>query len=159
MVAAALGAAAAEDRGHAMDLTPTVRYQLDEGAYPPERAHATDAGSDLRTPVMLRVPPHGFGVVDTGVHVELPPHTAGLLVSKSGLYITYAVTTTGLVDQGYTGSVRVGIVNNGNEWLLFRPGDKITQLVVMPVLYPTWELATTITGGPRGSAGFGSTGR
>lgn len=142
-----------------MDWTPTVRFSLDDGAYPPGRAHDTDAGSDLRTPVMLRVPPHDSAVVDLGVHVELPPHACGLLVSKSGLNVVHALTSTGLIDQGYSGPMRVRIYNDGPDWYLFRAGDKVTQIVLLPVLYPTWRGCAAVEGGERGDAGFGSTGR
>ena len=159
MVAAEERASAHGDWGTMMDWTPTVRFSLDDGAYPPGRAHDTDAGSDLRTPVMLRVPPHDSAVVDLGVHVELPPHACGLLVSKSGLNVVHALTSTGLIDQGYSGPMRVRIYNDGPDWYLFRAGDKVTQIVLLPVLYPTWRGCAAVEGGERGDAGFGSTGR
>ena len=141
------------------DWTPTIRYALTEGAYPPERAHGTDAGADLRTPATFRIPPHDSAVVDLGVAVELPPHTCGLLVSKSGLNIVHALTSTGLIDEGYAGTVRVRVYNDSPDWHVFREGDKVTQLVVLPVLYPRYERADHIVGGERGMNGFGSTGR
>ena len=81
-----------------------MRVTLDEGAYPPTRAHATDAGLDLRTPCDVMLPPGASATVGTGVHVELPPGTCGLIVSKSGLNLR-GITTTGLIDEGYTGEV------------------------------------------------------
>lgn len=138
---------------------PEVKYTLDEGVYPPERAHATDAGLDLRTPVAVTVPAHGSVVVDTKTHVELPHGCAGLIVAKSGLNVRNLVVSTGIVDEGYTGSILVRLYNHSNDDYVFEPGDKITQLVVFPVVYERVELVDSINGGERGDGGFGSTGR
>lgn len=140
-------------------MQPTIRVKLDPGATLPARAHDTDAGADLRTPVDFRVPPHDSAVVGLGVHVELPPHTAGLLVSKSGLNVLNALTSTGLIDLGFTGEIRVRVYNDGDDWYHFHAGDAVTQMVVFPVLFPSYEEADEIEGGERGDDGYGSTGR
>lgn len=142
-----------------MDRTPTIRFALDEGAYQPERAHDTDAGADLRTPVGFTLPPHGSVTIDTGVHVELPPFTAGLLVPKSGLNIRCDAVDWGLIDEGYSGSIAVKLYNLGRHARYFDKGDKIAQLVVTLVAYPHYVQADEVTGGERGTDGFGSTGR
>lgn len=136
-----------------------MRIKLDEGAFVPSRAHDTDAGMDLRTPVKVTVPARGSIVVDTGVHVQLPPECAGVLVSKSGLNVMHDITTTGLIDEGYTGAIKVKIYNHGGSDWAFMPGDKVSQLVVIHVRYPSIEIVQSIDGGERGSDGFGSTGR
>ena len=136
-----------------------MRIKLDEGAYVPCRAHDTDAGMDLRTPVKVTVPAHGSAVIDTGVHVQLPPECAGVLVSKSGLNVMHDITTTGLIDEGYTGAIRVKVYNHGESDWTFMPGDKFSQLVVIHVRYPSVEIVQAIDGGERGDGGFGSTGR
>nr|DAZ56829.1 MAG TPA: dUTPase [Caudoviricetes sp.] len=136
-----------------------MKITLDKGAHMPERAHDTDAGIDLRTPKKVTVPAHGSTVIDTGVHVELPHGCAGLLVSKSGLNVNHSILTDGLIDEGYSGSVKVKIYNHGsNDWT-FEAGDKVTQLVVVPVRYPDVQVVQSIDGGERGNDGFGSTGR
>lgn len=136
-----------------------MRIKLDEGAFAPSRAHDTDAGMDLRTPIKVTVPAHGSAVIDTGVHVQLPPECAGVLVSKSGLNVMHDITTTGLIDEGYTGSIRVKIYNHGGSDWTFMPGDKVSQLVVIHVRYTSVEIVQSIDGGERGSDGFGSTGK
>lgn len=136
-----------------------LRVKLDEGAYMPERVHDTDAGADLRTPFGFTLPPHGEITIDTGVHVELPHGTAGLLVPKSGLNVRLSVLNWGLIDEGYDGSIAVKLYNIGKRCAYFDKGDKVAQMVVMPVLYPTYAKADSIEGGERGDAGFGSTGR
>jgi dUTP pyrophosphatase len=138
---------------------PKIKVHLDDGAFIPERHHTTDAGADIRTPVAIDVPAHGSAQVRTGVHVELPPMTAGIFVSKSGLNFRHDITSTGLIDEGYDGEIGVKLYNHGNTPYHFERGDKISQMVVVSVLYPTYEQADEIAGGERGSHGFGSTGR
>ena len=64
-----------------------MKFTLDSGAFAPTRAHKTDAGLDLRSPICIEVPANGSSVIDTGVHVELPNGTVGFLKSKSGLNV------------------------------------------------------------------------
>ena len=134
-----------------------LKVKLDDGSKLPDRAHQTDAGADLFTPHDVTVPSGGSVVVDTGVHVELPESTAGLLVSKSGLNVKHGVISTGLIDEGYTGSIAVKLYNLGDSDVTLCAGSKISQLVVIPVMYPTIVQVDEINGGPRGDAGFGST--
>ena len=136
-----------------------IRVKMDEGAYLPERFHDTDAGADLRTPRAFLLPPHGAAEVDTGVHIELPTGTCARVDPKSGLNIMASIVGFGLIDQGYTGSIKVKLYNLGMRSRYFAAGDKIAQLTVSPVLYPDFEQADEIEGGARGDAGFGSTGR
>ena len=132
---------------------------LDLGAFPPTRAHATDAGLDIRSPRKALLRAHDSLVIRSGVHVELPPETAGLLVSKSGLMTNHDITSTGLIDEGYDGEIVVKLFNHGDEDYQIRVGDKISQIVVLPVLYPEVVIVPhLVNGGPRGSSGFGSTG-
>ena len=136
-----------------------LRVRLDKGAYLPQRAHPTDAGLDLRTPVDAYVRAGGSTVIDTGVHIQLPPGTVGMLKSKSGLNVKDGIVSEGVIDEGYTGTILVKLYNHGTEAKQFSRGDKITQLVVLPVLYVKVEQAEEIQGGPRGDNGYGSTGR
>ena len=136
-----------------------MRVKLDRGAMAPTRAHDTDAGLDLYAAERVTVPPHGFAVVRTGTHVELPEGCAGLLVSKSGLCSRYGITTTGLIDEGFTGEILVTMFNQWDREYYVRQHDKVSQLVVIPVRYEPVEIAEEISGGDRGDKGFGSTGR
>lgn len=136
-----------------------MEIMLDDGACMPSRGHKTDAGLDLRTPKLVTVPAYGTATVDTGVHVALPHGCAGLLVSKSGLNVKSDITSTGLIDEGYTGSIVVKLYNNGSEDHVFEAGDKITQLVVIPVVCEPLEQVAAFLPSERGDNGFGSTGR
>lgn len=136
-----------------------MKVKLDKGAYMPERAHSTDAGADLRTPYDVIVPAKGSVVIDTGVHIELPPNTVGMLKSKSGLNVKHGLTSEGVIDVGYTGSIRVKLYNHSFKPYELKAGEKISQLVVMPILTPDFELVDELEATERGNGGFGSTGR
>lgn len=138
---------------------PTIKVKLDEGAYLPERAHDTDAGADICTPEAFTLWARTGRIVHTGVHVELPPETKCEVKSKSGLWVNHGIFTTGLIDEGFSGEVVVRMYNTSNENYRFEAGEKITQLCVSPVCYPTYVEADEIEGGARGSNGYGSTGR
>jgi len=137
-----------------------MKVVLDKGAYEPIRAHDTDAGLDLRTPIEFTIRPHDSCVIDTGVHIELPRSTFGQLFSKSGLNVKRSIVSLGgTIDEGYTGSITVKLYNEGDEEYHFRPGDKIVQLVIMPYLAPEIEYVNELGNTDRGDNGFGSTGK
>lgn len=136
-----------------------MEIMLDEGAYMPTRGHKADAGLDLRTPKAVTVPAYGSVTVDTGVHVALPHGCAGLLVSKSGLNVKHDITSTGLIDEEYTGSIVVKLYNHGGRDYEAKAGDKVTQLVVLPVVCEPLEQVSVFKQTARGDSGFGSTGR
>lgn len=136
-----------------------MNIKLDKGAFPPMRMHPTDAGLDIRAMHDGIVRAGQSAVFHTGVHVEQPKRTAGLCVSKSGLMLQHDITSSGLIDEGYDGEVMVKLFNHGATDYTVKAGDKITQLVVIPVIYEPVEIVDSIRGGERGGAGFGSTGR
>lgn len=136
-----------------------MKIKLDAGAKMPTRAHETDAGLDLyarETQTILSRKSKSF---DTGVHVEIPIGTVGMLKSKSGLNVKHGITSEGVIDVGYTGSIVVKLYNNSDADYTVRAGDKITQLVIMPIVTPTLELVDELEDTERGDGGFGSTGR
>lgn len=136
-----------------------MKIKLDKGAYMPTRAHDTDAGLDLYARESQIVPARESAEFDTGVHVQLPPGTGGLLVSKSGLNVKHDITNTGLIDKDYTGSIKVKLYNHGGYDYPVKAGDKISQLVILPVCIPDLELVESLEATERGDNGFGSTGR
>ena len=136
-----------------------MKVMLDEGAYLPERGHSTDAGLDLRAREAQIVPARESAIFDTGVHCELPPNTVGYLKSKSGLNVKHGITSDGTIDVGYTGSIVVKLYNHSGYDYKVEKGDKITQLVIQPILTPDIELVDSLEETERGNGGFGSTGR
>lgn len=136
-----------------------MNIQLDKQALMPVRAHDTDAGLDLLSPVDTVIPAHGAVTVDTGVHIELPAQTAGFLKSKSGLNVKYGITSEGVIDVGYNGSIVCKLYNHSNMDYEIKRGDKITQLVVMKIDIPELNVVDEFKETERGNGGFGSTGR
>ena len=136
-----------------------MKVMLDNGAYMPVRAHKDDAGLDLRSPDTFIVKAGKSLKIDSGVHVEIPAGYVGFLKAKSGLNVKYGITSTGVIDAGYTGSIVVKLYNNGSDDVLFERGDKITQLVILPIVCPDLVQVDSLEDTERGDAGFGSTGR
>ena len=124
----------------------------------PTRAHDSDAGLDLRSPITVTVPARGSVTINTGVHIALPANTVGFLKSKSGLNTKHGLTSDGVIDEGYTGSIAAKIINHSDKDYTFSRGDKIVQLVVLPVRYVEIELVDELEPTERGDDGFGSTG-
>ncbi len=138
----------------------TMKIMLDEGALMPLRGHKDDAGLDLLTPVEFGILPGGSATIDTGVHIQIHPGLVGMLKSKSGLNVKHGITSEGVIDAGYTGSIVAKLYNHGKEAVYFERGDKITQLVIMPVYIPdALVVVKEFEATDRGNGGFGSTGR
>lgn len=135
-----------------------IAVMLDDMAIMPERAHPEDAGLDLRTPVDFTVHEADRISIDTGVHILIPKGYVGFLKSKSGLNVNYGIRTEGVIDAGYTGSIVVCVYNDGDYPRHFRAGDKISQLVILPVETPEPQLVESFPETERGNNGFGSTG-
>ena len=126
----------------------------------PQKAHASDAGFDLFSPITKIIAPHGQIFIDTGVRVLIPEGYVGFLKSKSGLNAKAGIITEGVIDAGYTGTIGVVVRNTSDRPYEVSYGDKITQLVVLPI--PPVELyrAESFTSKTeRGEGGFGSTGK
>ena len=137
-----------------------MNVKIDEGAYMPIRAHATDAGLDLRSKDDAVIWGGMSEVFDTGIHVELPHGYYGKIESKSGLNVNNSVVCCGgTIDEGYTGSIRVKLYNLSNQSYLVREGDKIAQLVIMPYIAPEITVVDDLAETDRGDNGFGSTGK
>lgn len=138
-----------------------VSVTLDEGAYMPKKAHVEDAGFDLRTPVSFELRPGEEKVIDLGVHMLIPRGYVGFLKSKSGLNVKYGITSEGVIDAKYTGSIRAKLRRDTSQQnnLLFEAGDKITQIVIIPIPEVALEKVDSLEQTERGDGGFGSTGR
>ena len=136
-----------------------MKIKKDIGAYEPLRAHDTDAGLDLRSPINKVIEANGKAVIDTGIRVAIPKGYVGLLTSKSGLMSKFGLTSRGTIDCGYTGSIKVVLFNHSRVPYVVCEGDKISQLVILPVLIPTLEYVDDLDETERVEGGFGSSGR
>jgi dUTP pyrophosphatase len=137
--------------------------RLEEHATAPTRAHADDAGYDLRASEAATLPPGERASIGTGVAVAIPEGHAGLVLPRSGLAARHGISLVnapGLIDAGYRGELRVLLLNTDREATFeVKPGDRIAQLVIVrheaPELVEVDSLDETV----RGDGGFGSTGR
>ena len=143
-------------------MTLRVR-RLHPDARLPARAHPGDAGYDLHALEPVRLAPGERAMARTGIAIELPAGHAGWVVPRSGLARRHGialVNAPGLVDEGYRGEVGVLLLNTDRgEAVELDAGERIAQLVVMPVAAPEVVEAEELAETPRGAGGFGSTGR
>ena len=139
-------------------MPPVLPYMGNE----PTRAHSTDAGLDLVADETVYIMPGELRVVPTGTRVAIPEGCAGFLMSRSGFSAETClmlVSGNGLIDPGYIGEMSLPFVNVGKTAQEVRKGDRVAQLVVVPVLTPIPLEVDSLAGSERGEGGFGSTGR
>lgn len=127
----------------------------------PAKAHSGDAGWDIFASEPCEVGPGETKIIKTGIALEIPPGWYGQIKSRSGLGAKGLIVTAGVVDSGYRGEIGVVVVN-GNKGpegsFSFRAGDKIAQMVFLPVPEVEINLTEALAGSARGHGGFGSTG-
>ena len=137
-----------------------INVVLDKNAKLPQKAHNVDAGFDLFSKESKIIRARSHETFDTGVHMEIPEGYVGFLKSKSGLNVKFNLTSEGVIDCGYTGSIIVKIYNHGDQDYIVAKGDKITQIVILPIPEVELNLVDELnTYTERGSNGFGSTGK
>jgi dUTP pyrophosphatase len=157
-----LGALAAEGAS-ALTRVEELRFvKLNDKATLPTRAHDNDAGLDLCAAESARIAPGARVSVGTGLAVAIPEGHGGLVLPRSGLALKQGVTlvnSPGLIDPGYRGEVRVLLLNT-DETTDFQvaPGDRIAQLLLVPVAHARPLQADALDSSSRGGGGFGSTG-
>lgn len=128
----------------------------------PVYAHPGDAGADLHAAEAHVLAPGQRATVGTGVAIALPDGYAAFVVPRSGLAMRHGITivnSPGTVDAGYRGEIRVTMLNTDTEHpFRIEVGDRIAQLIVMPVSRARFVPVTSLPGSHRGESGFGSTG-
>ena len=124
----------------------------------PQRAHPTDSGADLFAMERTVLPARAITKVHTGIAVELPENTSGIIWGKSSVESKGIKAMAGLVDAPYRGELIVCMYNLNEQDFVFEAGQKVAQLVVLPTLYPAFEEVNELTDTSRGEGGFGSTG-
>lgn len=144
-------------------LTISFRRLVPE-ARAPERAHAGDAGYDLRSVEEADLPPGGRALVGTGISVAIPEGYAGLVLPRSGLAVRHGVSlvnTPGLIDSGFRGEIRVPLINHDrDEPFRVEKGMRVAQLVLVRAAGANFEPVEFLEAGTdgRGEGGFGSSG-
>jgi dUTP pyrophosphatase len=136
--------------------------KLGEKATLPTRAHDNDAGLDLYAAESARLAPGARVSVGTGLAVQIPDGVGGLVLPRSGMALKHGVTlvnSPGLIDPGYRGEVRVLMLNTDpTVEFQISPGDRIAQLLLVPVAHATPLQAHALDESVRGEGGFGSSG-
>jgi dUTP pyrophosphatase len=136
--------------------------KLSEKATLPTRAHDNDAGLDLYAAEAANIVPGARVSVGTGLAVAVPGGLAGLVLPRSGLALKHGITlinSPGLIDPGYRGEVRVVLLNTDRTMDFHcKPGDRIAQLLLVPIATASPIQTDALDDSLRGSAGFGSSG-
>ncbi len=138
--------------------------KLREGAMLPKRETIGSAGYDLccLCEEPITVSPNERKLIPTGIAVEIPMGTVGLVYSRSGLSLKHGIhmaNDVGVIDSDYRGELKVPVHNRSDVTYIVNNGDRIAQLVITPILTPEIEETDELSETVRGEGGFGSTGK
>lgn len=139
--------------------------KLREGAIIPKRATPGSAGADLYAcmdnPITLKKGEKA--VIPTGIAIAIPDNNyAAFIFARSGLAIKHGIgllNSVGVIDSDYRGEICVGVINQLEEEYTIAPGERIAQMVIMPVALPSFTECDELDPTQRGEGGFGSTGK
>ena len=135
--------------------------RLHPDAILPTRAHENDAGLDLYAAEQVGIPVLGRNLVGTGIAVAIPPGHVGYITPRSGLAHSHGITVLnapGTVDAGFTGEIKVNLINHGQAPYVITPGQRVAQLVLHPIATPEIEEVDELPNTQRGTNGHGSSG-
>lgn len=128
----------------------------------PSYSHPGDAGADLSSSEALTLAPGQRATVGTGVSIALPAGYVAFIVPRSGLAAKHGITVVnspGTVDAGYRGEIKVTLLNtDSSDSFEIAIGDRIAQMIVMPVTQARFIHVEKLPVSERGESGFGSTG-
>lgn len=139
-----------------------LKCKVTDPKYTPTRANSGDAGLDLKAAENALLFPGDRQAVETGVSVEIPDGYVGLLCARSGNAARRAlgiVNGVGVIDSGYRGPVNVLLINHGRSNVAVMRGDRIAQLLIVPIETPDVEIVDRLSDSDRGTGGLGSSGR
>ena len=128
----------------------------------PSRATPGSGGYDLQSRIAVLLYPGQKLAIPTGWAICLHERMVGMVTPRSGLAIKNGITvlnSPGIIDSDYRGEIIVILINHGDSDHQIHIGDRIAQLVIVPVYVPTWVETKDLTETERGDGGFGSTGR
>lgn len=127
----------------------------------PQRQHSGDAGADIFSMESFVLKPFERKLVSTGTYLEVPYGFVGYIMSRSGLAHKYGVSVLncpGVIDFGYTGEIRVNLINFGSEDYICMKGDRIAQFILQKIELPEFNKVEVFNETERGERGHGSTG-
>ena len=135
--------------------------KLTKSARLPKKAHAGDLGYDLFADEEISIWCGATTLVSTGIAIEFPEGYGGLIKDRSSIATKRNLfTVAGVIDNGYTGEIKVAIYNASDGYEVIRKGEKFAQLVLVPTTdFQVEQVDELISADKRGDAGFGSTGK
>ena len=147
-----------------MQTMPVHIKKLKEHAAMPSYGSAEAAGADLYAclETAVEIAAGGTAMIPTGLAMELPEGTVGLVYARSGLASKKGLAPAnkvGVIDSDYRGEVMVALHNHSAQAAVVEPGERIAQLVIAPVLRAAFAETDALSDTVRGEGGFGSTGR
>ena len=147
-----------------MQTMPVYIKKLKEHAAIPSYGSAEAAGADLYAclKTAVEIAAGGTAMIPTGLAMELPEGTVGLVYARSGLASKKGLAPAnkvGVIDSDYRGEVMVALHNHSAQAAVVEPGERIAQLVIAPVLRAAFAETDALSDTVRGEGGFGSTGR
>jgi dUTP pyrophosphatase len=134
--------------------------KLNKDSKLPSYAHSTDAGMDLYTLEKIIIQPREKVIIPTGLAIDLPTGYVALFWDKSSVAMQKGLKSLGgVIDSGYTGEMKVILINLSDEVVVLEKGSKFIQLLIQKVEHCEIEFVDEVSDGIRGSGGFGSTGK
>lgn len=130
-----------------------------ENAVIPKRSSDGSAGYDLSSSEEKKIPAKSHSLVDTGLSLVFPKTHYARIAPRSGLAVKNGIDVgAGVIDSDYTGIIKIVIFNHSEEDFSIKIGDRIAQILLIPVSTPNIEVIKEIPETARGENGFGSTG-
>lgn len=133
---------------------------LSDSSLPPRYAQNGDAGADLFADEDAIIHARGQKLIKTGVAFEIPEGYFGLVRPRSGLATKFGIgmNSSGVVDSGYRGEISVTLINHTDKNYEVNQGDRIAQILILPVEHVVFNVVSQLSDSDRGMHGFGSTG-
>lgn len=138
-----------------------VNYKVLHPLQTPKRAVDGDVGYDIRSHIEKVLEPGQTRKIPTGLYLELPRNTFGMICSKSGLALNYGIivlNSPGIIDSGYRGMIHVILKNTSDTPHIISHHNKIAQLIILKYSNIKFTPVSQLEDTARGSKGFGSTG-
>jgi len=134
---------------------------LNQNAQLPSKQHELDIGYDLYSCNQYDLKPHKVTFIETGISIELPVGYGGFILPRSGLASKHSITSInspGLIDPGYTGEIKVPLINHSDTIYNLKQGERFAQLVLIEVNNASFNIVDKLDDSIRSNKGFGSTG-
>ncbi len=134
---------------------------LNKNAKLPSKQHELDIGYDIYSSSEYKLLPKKVTFIETGISIQLPPGCGGFILPRSGLASKYSITSVnspGLIDPGYTGEIKVPLINHSDEDYNIKTNERFAQLVLINVNNVNFKIVEKLDESIRSGKGFGSTG-